>query len=222
MSLHADALPLQRSVPSSLYVVDFSGWKRPVVRQCFPQARLFFVRRVADVPEGETALVWGRCEDNQEMRRAVRLLRVEDGFLRSVGLGVDLIRPMSWVVDGRGTHYDAAQVSDLEHVLSTQQFDAPIRERAARLRARIAAEGLTKYNVGTGRWRRPARAGRVILVPGQVETDASLAFGAPGVKTNLGLLRAVREANPEAYLVYKPHPDVVAGLRAKGMGEERH
>jgi capsular polysaccharide export protein len=30
----------------------------------------------------------------------------------------------------------------------------------------------------------------------------------------------VREANPDAYLIYKPHPDVVAGLRAKGRWED--
>lgn len=220
MSLPADAVQWPPPLPSRLYVVNFSGWKRPVVRQCFPQARLFFVRGVSDVPEGETALVWGRCEDNQDVRRAVRLLRVEDGFLRSVGLGVDLIRPMSWVIDGRGIHYDAGQLSDLEHVLSTQQFGASICERASRLSARIAAEGLTKYNVGTGSWQRPARVGLVILVPGQVETDASLSYGAPGLRTNLGLLKAVRQSNPEAYVIYKAHPDVLVGLRAKGTNED--
>ncbi len=220
MSPGADAVQGLRPLPSRLYVVDFSGWKRPVVRQCFPQVRLFFVRGVADVPEGETALVWGLREDNRDVRRAVRLWRVEDGFLRSVGLGADLIRPMSWVVDGRGMHYDAARLSDLEQLLSTQRFDAPIRARAARLRERIAAEGLTKYNVGAGRWRRPARAGRVVLVPGQVETDASMAYGAPGIRTNLGLLKAVRHANPEAYVLYKPHPDVLVGLRAQGTRED--
>jgi capsular polysaccharide export protein len=60
----------------------------------------------------------------------------------------------------------------------------------------------------------------VILVPGQVESDASLAYGAPGERTNMGLLRAVRAANPDAYLVYKPHPDVLARLRAEGQGEQ--
>jgi capsular polysaccharide export protein len=59
----------------------------------------------------------------------------------------------------------------------------------------------------------------VILVPGQVESDASLRYGAPGLSTNMALLRAVREANPEAYIVYKPHPDVLAGLRASGADE---
>jgi capsular polysaccharide export protein len=32
-------------------------------------------------------------------------------------------------------------------------------------------------------------------------------------------LSAVRAANPDAYIVYKPHPDVVAGLRRAGKGE---
>jgi len=81
--------------------------------------------------------------------------------------------------------------------------------------------GLTKYNVGLKQWRRPDSLGRrVILVPGQVETDASIRFGAPNIKSNIALLRAVREAHSSAYVLYKPHPDVVAGLRKKGAGEE--
>jgi capsular polysaccharide export protein len=78
---------------------------------------------------------------------------------------------------------------------------------------------LTKYNVGLRPWQRPAHDKKIILVPGQVESDASLAFGAPGLRTNIGLLQAVRQAHPDAWLVYKPHPDVLAGMRAQGVGE---
>jgi len=56
-------------------------------------------------------------------------------------------------------------------------------------------------------------------LPGQVENDASLRFGAPGIRSNLGLLKVVRKANPDAYVIYKPHPDVMAGLKAKGEAE---
>lgn len=46
-----------------------------------------------------------------------------------------------------------------------------------------------------------------------MEDDASIQRGSPVVATNLALLRKVRENNPDAYIVYKPHPDVVAGNR---------
>jgi capsular polysaccharide export protein len=50
-------------------------------------------------------------------------------------------------------------------------------------------------------------------VPGQVEADASIAFGSPDLKSNLALLHRVRESEPGAYLVFKAHPDLVAGTR---------
>jgi len=50
-------------------------------------------------------------------------------------------------------------------------------------------------------------------VPGQVEDDASIRLGAGEVRTNLALLAHARELHPRALIVYKPHPDVEAGLR---------
>jgi len=207
-------------LPPVLYAIDFSAWKRPVVGRCFPSAHVKFVRAVNDIPEGGTAVIWGRRDDAFARRPDVRLLRLEDGFLRSVGLGVDLIRPLSWVVDTRGMYYDATRPSDLEHFLAHHDFTRAEIERAARLRQRIVAERLTKYNVGTGMWQRPERAIHAILVVGQVESDAALAYGAPGIRGNLALLRAVREDHPQAHVVYKPHPDVLAGMRASGVGED--
>ena len=164
--------------------------------------------------------MWGMKPVIGELASDVRILRLEDGFLRSVGLGADLIRPLSWVVDGRGIYYDATRPSDLEHLLADTEFAPALVQRAAFLRERIVTEGLTKYNIGISGWQRPDGAEKVILVPGQVESDASLVYGAPQIRSNIGLLQAVRQANPDAYVVYKPHPDVMAGLRAKGLGED--
>lgn len=214
--LRHDSLPLG----SVIHALDFSAWKRSAVRQCFPGMRVVFITNVADAPAGGLLVVWGMKPIAGELAADVRILRLEDGFLRSVGLGADLIRPMSWVVDGRGIYYDATRPSDLEHILAHAEFPPEIMARAAALRKRIVAEGLTKYNVGISVWRRPSSIKKVILVPGQVESDASLIHGAPGVRSNIGLLQAVRQANPDAHIVYKPHPDVIAGLRAKGAGED--
>ena len=208
-----------RNFPLVIYACDFSIWKKPIVRRFFAGSRVIFVRSASRVPADSALLVWGRKIIPGKLAAGVQLIQLEDGFLRSVGLGADLIPPVSWVIDTRGIYYDATQPSDLEVLLQTTDFTPDLLARTVRLRERIVSNGLTKYNVGSNLWQRPVGAERVILVPGQVESDASLRFGAPGICTNLGLLRAVREANPNAYLLYKPHPDVVAGLRRKGQGE---
>ena len=207
-----------------LYALDFSFWKRRYVRQFFHGRQVRFVAEPDRVPAGGTLIVWGMSDAGMSLPAGVRVLRIEDGFVRSVGLGADLVRPVSWVIDDLGIYYDATRPSRLERILAETAFDEGALQRAAALRKRIVASRLTKYNVGAGGWERPGSGLRVILVPGQVETDASIAYGAPEgvctVRRNMELLRAVREANPEAWVVYKPHPDVLAGLRVKGVDED--
>lgn len=207
--------------PTCVYAADFSYWKRAAVRHFFAPSRVIFITHAKQVPRGSTLALWGRKPIKGPLDTSVKILRLEDGFLRSVGLGADLIRPISWVIDQRGIYYDATQPSDLEYLLLHTDFTPDLLARAAKLRARISAEGLTKYNVGHRAWQRPAHAQRVILVPGQVESDASLKYGAPGIRANMDLLQSVRSANPDAYILYKPHPDVVAGLRAQGQNEDQ-
>ncbi|WP_240757934.1 capsular polysaccharide biosynthesis protein [Palleronia sediminis] len=140
------------------------------------------------------------------------VFRVEDGFLRSRGLGADLVPPLSLVRDATGIYYDPAAPSDLETLIA-QSPDLPIDEieRGRRLIAYLIAQNLTKYNIRGAL--PPLPTGRRILVPGQVEDDASIRLGCGAVATNAALLNAAREANPDAVLIYKPHPDVEAGLR---------
>ncbi|MEM7056725.1 MAG: capsular polysaccharide biosynthesis protein [Pseudomonadota bacterium] len=138
---------------------------------------------------------------------------VEDGFLRSVGLGAQLTEASSLVFDRSGIYFDPSRRSDLEEMIRSAASGAADRERAAALRLMISEAGVTKYNVGRTTTRPDAGSRKIILVPGQVEDDASIQRGCGDVRTNLGLLQAARQANPEAWVIYKPHPDVEAGLR---------
>lgn len=209
------------------YAVGFSLWKKRFVKAFLPDAQLSFVRSFQQVPRGAPVVVWGHSVDpalkvateSGELPAATRVLRLEDGFLRSVGLGAGLTRPISWVVDPVGIYYDSTAPSALEQLLETHPFPEPLLNRAQNLIDRIRALNLTKYNVGTLRWTPPATQRPLFLVPGQVECDASIRFGTDAIRTNLALLLAVRKAHPDAFILYKPHPDIVSGLRASGPDE---
>lgn len=146
--------------------------------------------------------------------RGVPLVRIEDGFIRSIGLGSALFPPFSIVVDRRGIYYDPSRPSDLETLLETAAIDPPLHARAAALAQTIIAARVTKYG-GIAAAAPPPRdaARRLILVPGQVGDDLSVRLGGGAVGGNLALLAAVRAQAPDAEIWFRPHPDVDAGHR---------
>ncbi len=205
--------------------VDFSLWKRSFLPPFLGGAgsKVVFTRgrgaeRALAQDPGARLLIWGTRREDAWRTLARRLgrplWRAEDGFLRSVGLGSDLHAPASLVVDPLGIYYDPAAPSELERILLQDEIPPAERARAAALRARIVRSGVSKYNVGQARSVATRRGARpAVLVVGQVEDDASIERGCVDIHTNEALLRAAREARPDAFLVYKPHPDVVSGNR---------
>jgi capsular polysaccharide export protein len=160
----------------------------------------------------------------EERARAAKmpLWRIEDGFIRSIGLGSALMPPCSITVDSRGVYYDPARESDLEHILATATFDDALRRRAAKLMNSLIQRGISKYGPGQRSaaaepWACAGR--RTILVPGQVADDQSVRRGGGRISGNLELLQAVRTGNPDAFIVYRPHPDVEASYRVGHLGD---
>ena len=169
-------VPPTHSLPQTAYACGFSLRKRNLLRQFLPECTIRFVAQADEIHEGAVAVVWGSKSLGEATNRCSGVLRIEDGFLRSVGLGADLVAPMSWVVDGTGIYYDATRPSDLEYLLEQASFGNELIARAKRFRPAIVEGGITKYNVGAQRWRRPSNARKVVLVPGQVEQDASILY----------------------------------------------
>ena len=192
-------------------------WKRGALNAFFGGVRPVRFRDGAP-RDGRRAMVWASKAD-QAPEGAVR---IEDGFLRSRGLGADLVPPLSLVCDDLGIYYDPARHSRLERMIAARATLRPDQvARARALMAALVARGVSKYNLGQDAPDLAAQAaGRaVVLVPGQVEDDASILAGAGAVRTNAALLDAARAANPDAFLIYKPHPDVEAGLRPGALPE---
>lgn len=169
--------------------------------------------------EGGAVVAWAAsCPDALAARirgQGVELRLLEDGFVRSRGLGARFLPGASYSLDARGAYYDPRQPSTLETILAGGGFGPGLLARAAALRAEIVRRGVSKYNLSGGAAMPdlPADGRRVLLVPGQVEDDASVRLGGGAIQSNLALLRAVRAAEPDAFILYKPHPDLEAGYR---------
>jgi len=110
--------------------------KRPHLQLIFGQSKwiLFFSSlqraRSASSKTGRRLMVWASSQT--EISNST--VRLEDGFLRSNGLGAKLTPPMSLVKDETGIYYDRRQLSQLEHMIATSDTLRPDqRHRAARL-----------------------------------------------------------------------------------------
>lgn len=174
---------------------------------------------------GGTVYCWGargRARLAPWIGRDDRLIVVEDGFVRSSGLGGAYGQfPASLCFDDMGVYYDPAQPSRLEHIIANETPDAEELAAARALIELLVTARVTKYNLtGSAELLRPPADRKTILVPGQVEGDQSVVLGGLGITRNRELLRAVRESEPDAWIVFKPHPDVLHGYR-RGHVPER-
>lgn len=204
--------------------IGIARWKQPTIgAMLWGGARdLPFYRRAAPAVRraavcGGAITIWPAKAPADTLPLAtaagVRVATIEDGFIRSRGLGSDCVPPLSIALDGPHPHYDPGGPSALETTIQSHRFDAALLARTDRLVATLIAQGVGKYDVGRGAGRLRPPATRVVLIAGQVEDDASWALGGAGVASNLDLLRRVRVQEPDAWLIFRPHPDVEAGHR---------
>lgn len=226
----------RRLIAANRKIVVAAGmawWKRKEIGRFLwvPERRLRFAAsashalRMAQKLGGGVAIWPSRVSPAliaQADQQHTPLVRVEDGFVRSVGLGSNLVPPSSVVVDHSGIHFDPQGPSDLETCLNDTVFTPRLLERAKLLRETIVKAGISKYHAGTAQVAPQRQAGRrLVLVPAQVEDDMSVLAGGGGLHSNLELLRRVRALEPDAEIWFRPHPDVDAGHR-KGAVPDDH
>lgn len=212
----------------NVHCVGFSLWKRTFMADFLRgiAAHVRFVsaskpERLEDLsPADDALLLWGKRHSawaDAARLRGIPVLRAEDGFLRSVGLGSDFCRPSSLVFDTSGIYYDPSQTSDLERILERGGFTENLLSEARQLRHSLVELNISKYNLSaTPLADIPLPKDReVILVAGQVDDDASVQWGCSSgeVKSNRALLEKVRRENSDAFIIYKEHPDVASGNR---------
>ncbi|MDQ6212209.1 capsular polysaccharide export protein, LipB/KpsS family [Achromobacter insolitus] len=213
------------------WVFNVAKWKRPLLRRYLSNYNLRFLALKDDVYQKERRIrmslrpifvIWGRTlpERLEEFAEEfdIPIHHVEDGFMRSIGLGASHVLPYSLCYDRTGLYYDASQPSDLETILATYDFqsDKTLMARASAALESIRELRLSKYNetrTDLAAVLYGPKVRRRILVVGQVEDDQSLLYGCRQIMKNAELIRLAATENPDAQIIYKPHPDVLAGLR---------
>ncbi|ARR04615.1 MULTISPECIES: capsular polysaccharide biosynthesis protein [Campylobacter] len=207
------------------FLFGFSVWKRkfmkPFLGENLNYISVFNKNPLksalkAGLDTNSLVYIWGKkeylelqkwCDEN-----SVNIIRVEDGFIRSVGLGSDLTRPYSLVFDDVGIYFDTTSPSRLENILNYHKFSSSELEAAKKLKDILIDSKISKYNDDKDGIISSKNGKKIALVIGQVEDDASVRIGADGMK-NIELLEQARLNSPNSHIIYKPHPDVVSGNR---------
>ncbi|WP_458396288.1 capsular polysaccharide biosynthesis protein [Campylobacter sp.] len=207
------------------FLFGFSVWKRKFMRP-FLGENLNYISVFSKNPlksalkagldTNSLVYIWGKkeylelqkwCDEN-----SISIIRVEDGFIRSVGLGSDLTRPYSLVFDDVGIYFDTTSPSRLENILNYHKFSSSELETAKKLKDILIDSKISKYNDDKDGIISSKNGKKIALAIGQVEDDASVRIGADGMK-NIELLEQARLNSPNSHIIYKPHPDVVSGNR---------
>jgi len=225
----------QLSYPSNegkLYFFNFSPWRMMQIDSFFyaPNNQKFICKDLDDalkkgLEENSNIFIYGIVSFPKVQEYAkehnLPIYRIEDAFIRSVALGSGFAKPYSLGIDSRGVYFNPEKVSDLEYLLQNHTFSNDLISRAKVVKEMVIASKFSKYNhlehvqLKINR----EKYSKVILVTGQVEDDMSIKYGAFGLN-NSDLLQMVKKKNPNAYIIYKPHPDVLSGNRIGNISKE--
>ena len=199
-------------------------WRIPHLAAFLPQYRLhkagFFAPTSADAVLG-----WGLRPSTQKARayaaaKQLPFVALEDGFLRSPGLGVAGWPPFVLVVDEIGIYYDTSRPSQLEQLaLAADTLPSETLAEAQRAMALIIENGLSKYNhapdVSDGLITdRPSEKAIVLLID-QTFGDMAIQYGGADAATFETMFQTAVQENPQAEIWVKTHPDVLSGKKLR-------
>jgi len=196
------------------FTLHLSTWHKHILERVLQAPSIY----LDESGEEGRQLVWGMRSPEQE-----EVTRVEDGFIRSRGLGANFEYPLSMVLDTKGMYFDASTPSSLETIISEADYTREELDEGKELHEFMVENHISKYVLSEPispdallpeEAKQAQLDGRtLILVPGQVDSDASIKYGSPNFSSNQEFLAYVRKKFLDAYLVYKPHPDLLSHAR---------
>jgi len=168
-----------------------------------------------------TFIGWGRKKSGLWAVKMAKIfnkkfLLLEDGFIRSIGLGVEGSPSFSIVKDDVGIYYDATSPSRLENILNNYDFkaDTKLMEMAKKAKEKIIKYKISKYNnfkevdlsfLNNGK--------NKVLIVAQTYGDSSLEYGLGYKFTTKKMIEDAIKENPNSEIYIKIHPDVLSGKK---------
>ncbi len=141
------------------------------------------------------------------------VIRLEDGFVRSLDLGVNGEPPLSLVVDDCGIYYDASKPSALEKLVQDKAGNTALISQAREAMHTIVTGDLSKYNLAPAFVADESERADIVLVVDQTFNDMSVTYGNAGPHEFAAMLEAAMAENPQAEIWVKVHPDVLEGKK---------
>lgn len=168
-----------------------------------------------------TFVGWGRKKSGTWAVRLAKLtknnfLLLEDGFIRSLGLGVDRNQSFSLIQDDIGIYYDATTPSSLENILTNYDFknDFELIEIAKKAQLKIIEYKISKYNSSIiNNLDYLDNDLDKVLIIAQTAGDSSLKYGLGELFTTKEMIDDAIKDNPLSEVYIKLHPDVLKGTK---------
>jgi hypothetical protein len=150
-------------------------------------------------------------------------LIVEDGFIRSVNIGLSGEPGLSVIIDDTTAYYDATRASRLQRMLEHGPDLSPQQTQRSRAAInRIVELKISKYNHAKAVPLTIGRPGRPkVLVVDQRFGDQSVLSGLANEQTFDCMLGDVISRRGECDILIKQHPDAIGGGKAGYFSDER-
>lgn len=189
--------------------------------------KITYLKSLKYIFQKVTFVGWGRKKSGFWAKKMANLMRkefllLEDGFIRSFGLGVEGSPSFSLVKDNIGIYYDATSPSSLENILNHYDFenDKKLMDVAKEARTKIVKYKISKYNnfkeVNLDYLHNEKEK---VLIVAQTYGDSSLEYGLGNRFTTKEMLDDAINDNPDTEVYIKIHPDVLTGKKESDIND---
>ncbi|MGP9799097.1 capsular polysaccharide export protein, LipB/KpsS family [Halomonas sp. 86] len=172
---------------------------------------------------------WGITEskNKSEQRLAAKklsrpLIFIEDGFLRSMAIGLSGEAGLSIILDDLTSYYDSTKPSRMEMLLEDgEELTSEELSRANAAINRIVSNKLSKYNHAPNIELSIGSNNKKVLLLDQRFGDQSVISGGGNEDSFHLMLQDAISNNPDADILIKQHPDAITGGKSSYFNNDK-